>query len=366
MLFRSATPAAWFGILGIIVWTIVVKRIGSRITGALTLVLGGIAYAMYGVVNTVTGFMIVTAFVNFMAYGFCNTAAQVMIAHWFPTRKGLALGWATMGSNFSGALFVPLLLLFVGMRGINFSFFGIGVLMVIVAVIYFVLVRDMPEELGCAPDNGNVTPEELEAAKKEAAEYKSPWTVGKLLKQKNVWFVSIGFGAYIMITVALVSQLIPRLVAGGWDPNKATSMMTIAALLGVAGSYATGWLDEKIGTKKTSVIYGIWYLVAVIFCAVPATDLTMYLSVFFLGIGLGGIGNLVPSLIGSLFNRHDFALGLGVINFINLVMRSFTFSILAFGLNNLGGYSGAYAIFAVINVIGIIFIALVKEEELKP
>lgn len=361
----SATPAAWFGILGVIVWTWVVKRIGSRITGALTMVLGAIAYAMYGIVSTVTGFMVVTAVVNFMAYGFCNTAAQVMIAHWFPTRKGLALGWATMGTNLSSAVFVPLLMLFIGFRGVNFSYFGVGILMLIAAVIYYALVRDMPEEYGCAPDNGALTAEEIKAAEKEIAEYKSPWTVGKLLKNKYVWLTSIGFGAFIMVTVALISQLIPRLTAAGWEQSKATSMMTVAAVLGLAGSYLTGWLDEKIGTKKASIIYGLWYLVAVILCVVPATDATMYLSVFFLGIGIGGIGNLLPSMISSLFNRYDFALALGVINVISLVMRSFTFSIMAFGLSNLGGYSGAYAIIAVINVIGIIAVALIKEEQLK-
>ena len=362
----SATPAAWFGIIGVAFWTVVVQKLGTRKVGAISLVLGAVSYALYGVVSTVTGFFVVTALVNFMAYGFCNTAAQVMIAHWFPTRKGLALGWATMGTNLSSAVFVPLLMVLVGMGGVNGSFFAVGVLVLITAVIYGLLVRDTPEEYGSTPDNGALTEEEIQANLKEIAEYKSPWTVGKLLTNKQVWLTSLAYGVYILVTVALISQLIPRLTAGGWTQEKATGMMTVAAVLGLLGSYVTGWMDQKIGTKRTSVIYGIWYLAAVLSCCLPASDFAMYLSVFLIGIGIGGIGNLFPSMVGNLFNRHDFARALGVMNVVTLILRSFAFSILAFGLENLGGYSGAYAIVAVINVVGIICCCLIKDAPVTP
>ncbi len=360
-----ATPAAWFGLLGAIVWAVIVNRIGSRLGGAIALVLGGICYSMYGVVSSAIGFFIVTALVNFMAYGYCNTAAQVMIAHWFPVKKGLALGWATMGQNLCSAIFIPILLVLIRFNGINGSFFDVGICMIIFAVIYYIAARNTPEDIGCLPDNGVFSADELKKEAEEQADYKSPWTVGKLLSNRQVWFTSLGYGIYILVTVALISQMIPRLMSGGWDQTKATGMMTVAAILGLFGSYITGWLDQKIGTKKASIAYGIWYLIAVVLCAVPASTPVLYLSVLFTGIGIGGIGNLFPSMIATLFNRHDFVRALGVMNVISLLIRSVTFSIMAFGLSRFGGYGGAYAIIAVLNVVGIILVASIKASRIE-
>lgn len=360
-----ATPAAWFGILGVVVWTVIIKKIGARILGAFTLLCAGVSFALYAVVNDYIGFLVVTSLVNFMAYGYCMTAAQVLITNWFPTKKGLALGWSTMGTNLSGAIICPLIIFFIGFFGVNGSYVGVGAIIAVTAVVWYIFVRDMPEECGCEPDNGDYDKAAFEADMIKAAAYKSPWTAGKFLRKKNIWFLSLGFGIYIIVTVSMVSQMIPRLVAGGWSQDYATTMLAAASIWGMAGSYITGWIDQKIGTKMASIIVGIVYLIACIMCCLPATNLTMYLSLFFIGIGIGGIGNLFPSMLSNQVARYDFPLLLGVANVITLILRSFTFSIFAFGMER-GGYPVAYGIIAVMNVIGVIFVALTKDKKLEP
>ena len=299
-----------------------------------------------------------------MACGFSETAAKVMIANWFPTRKGLALGWATMGNNLSSATIVPLLLVFISWRGVNGSYQIVGIIMAVVAVFFFLCTRSTSEELGIAPDNGEVTPEKLAAIRREAMDYKSPWTVGKMLKTKQLWLCGLGYGSMIMITVAEISQLIPRLTAGGWSTQRATGAMTVCALLGLVGSYGTGWLDQKIGCKKTSLLCASWFLLSVIFCILPSNDFTLSASVFFLGFGVGAVGNLFPSMLSDLFNRHDFVKAVGIANVMVMLLRSLTFSILAFGLAKFGSFNGAFILFAIISVIGLICLILLRDERI--
>ena len=138
--------------------------------------------------------------------------------------------------------------------------------------------------------------------------------------------------------------------------------MTVAAIFGFFGSYATGWLDQKIGTRKASIIYAVWYLIALLLCALPATPITLYLSVFFTGVGIGGIGNLFPSMTATVFGRFDFVRAMGVLDPITSIVRSFAFVILAFSLERTGAYHLSYWIIAGLDVVAIILIALIHDE----
>ncbi len=365
-LLSMTTPASWVGLLGSVAcsWAIA-KFKSNRVAMLITAVLGGITYMCYGVVTTLAGFTVVTAMANFFGMGYCWTCANALMASWFPTKKGLALGWATMGQNLCSATFVLLLTAFMGWAGLNGSFYIMGGLLIVAGIFSFIVMRDTPEEMGCAPDNGTVTREELEANRREMEAYKSPWNAKTLLLNKQVWLIGLGFGIFIICNVACISQLIPRLVMAGWAPPKAIASMTVAAVLGLLGSYLTGWLDQKIGTKKASIAYGCWYVVTLITCAIPSNNVYLqYLSVFMIGIAIGGIGNLFPSMTATLFGRYDFVRAMGVLNPITNIVRSFAFIIMGAGLSMTGTYHLAYGMVAVLSVIGIILVACIDEKQI--
>ena len=203
----------------------------------------------------------------------------------------------------------------------------------------------------------------MEAARREMENYHSPWNAKSLLCNKQVWFIGLGFGIFIVCTVSCISRLIPRLIMTGWEPPKAIASMTVAAILGLIGSYLTGWLDQKIGTKKASIGYGVWYLVTLIACAIPSNNVYLqYFTVFMIGMAIGGIGNLFPSMVGTLFGRYDFVRAMGVLNPITNIVRSFAFVIMGVGLSLTGTYHLAYGMVAVLCVIGIILVACIDDK----
>ena len=360
------TPASWIGLLGSVACSWFIAKVNSnRRAMLITAVLGGISYMLYGVVTSLVGFTVVTALANFFGMGYCWTCANALMASWFPTKKGLALGWATMGQNLCSATFVILLSLFMSWTSLNGSFYIMGALLVVAGIFSFIVMRDTPEEMGCAPDNGSVSKEELEANRREAEAYKSPWNAKTLLLNKEVWLIGLGFGIYIICNVACISRLIPRLIMAGWAPPMATGAMTVAAILGLLGSYTTGWLDQKIGTKKASIAYGCWYVVTLITCAIPSNNLYLqYFSVFMIGIAIGGIGNLFPSMTATLFGRYDFVRAMGVLNPITNIVRSFAFVIMGVGLSMTGTYHLAYGAVAVLCVVAIILVACINDKQI--
>ncbi|HBW35556.1 peptide-methionine (R)-S-oxide reductase [Desulfosporosinus sp. BICA1-9] len=68
-----------------------------------------------------------------------------LITNWFPTKKGLALGWATMGMPLATAVFVPLIAFLFGTLGIALtvtkSFTGAYIAFVFVDIIAIVIIK---------------------------------------------------------------------------------------------------------------------------------------------------------------------------------------------------------------------------------
>ena len=145
------TPASWLGLVGAALSSWLITKRGNRIILLVSAVLGGITYMCYGVVHGLVGFTVITALANFFGMSYCWTCANALMASWFPTKKGLALGWATMGQNLCSATFVLLLTAFVAWAGVNGSFYLMGLLLIAAGIFAFLVMRDTPEELGCRP-----------------------------------------------------------------------------------------------------------------------------------------------------------------------------------------------------------------------
>lgn len=83
------------------------------------------------------------------------------------------------------------------------------------------------------------------------------------------------------------------------------------------------------------------------------------------GIGIGGIGNLVPSMQGSMFGRYDFLTANRIIAPINMIIRTFAMTIIGYCLSHGLGYTGAYIMMVIAVAIGTICIAFIKEPKKK-
>ena len=351
-----STPAAWCSIPGGIVFAWLCGKKGVKFTMVTTLVASGVIFALYGFSSNLVMYIILAALINFTTAGFSHVAGNTLMASWFPRKKGLALGWATIGQNLSTALFVPLVSWLIAGFGTGVGLSWIALAMVAFAAVCAFLIKNTPEEIGCTPDNDVLTREEIDDLMKDYNEYKSPFTAKSLLKMKETWMIGLGFGALYMVTIGLVSQLVPRLMTLGYDQNTALSYMTIAAIFGCFGSYCWGFIDQLLTTRKASIVYAFWYIAALALQCVPFTKATMVASIFMIGFGIGGIGNLASSIVATKFGRYDFVKAWGVIYPIMSIVRCSAYAVLAFGLANLGGYAGAYMIFIVINVIAVYLI----------
>ena len=240
----------------------------------------------------------------------------------------------------------------------------IAVACFVMAVLSIFWVKDEPEDVGATPDNEPINKAEADALRKAAEEEAKKLTLGVIAKNRNTWLIGFGHGLLWMTTIGLVSNMVTKFIMIGIPQPTAILMMTVAAIFGIIGSYIWGWLDQKFSTKKASLMYGVWYIVSLLLMIFNNGSMAMtVLCAFFVGFGIGGIGNLIPSMIGTCFGRFGFIQANRLIAPVNTLVRCT--GLIIIGIVGVQRLNFSYWIFMVGTVVAIILISFIKEPERK-
>lgn len=361
-LLAVATPAGIIGIIGNFVFSRIVIKAKAKIVAGVTMIATGVCFAVLGVAPSVPVYFVAMCLVCFFASGFGLSAQPVFMAHWFPKKKGIALGWSTMGAPFSSAFFVPGFSMLFGMAGLTKAFLIIGIVVILIGIISFFWAKDYPEEVGAYPDN--MIPDRMEEVQShEATEEKSQFTLKALLKDKDMWLIAIGFGLMWMTLVGIISQFIPRMMSVGYEQEQALLMLTIISIIAIPGSYFWGWLDSKTGTKKASFIFAFSYVIALIALITSYNVVIVWIGCICAGFGIGGLLNLLTSMVISVYGRKDFVFANSIIVPIASILRVLAFMVVAVLLQiSQGSYTLPYIVFIVIDIIGACLILMVTDK----
>lgn len=364
VLLSFSTPANWIGVIGALVFSQIIVKKGSRFVAAIGLIAQGVISIWFGNIQSVASYAIAISALNFFVSGFGYVVPGTLMNVWFPRKKGLALGWATMGMGLCTATFVALISMLYNRLGIPVTMTIVGLVLIALGITAIFWVKDTPELAGVYPDNDPNSTHDLEKTAKRIQAYRSPFTVKNLLKDKDMWLISLGYGCVWLVTIGIVSQYVVRLISVGYTEKFALTMLSSAAVFCLIGSYLWGWLDHRVGTKKASMIYVLSYIVTLILLLLDENKnivLTFVTSIA-VGSGLAGIKNFITSMTGSVYGRYDFAAANRLITPIANSIRALPFVILGLSMKYTGGFNLAYLIFIGIDLAGLILISLITSQ----
>lgn len=364
------------GLVGVVFFIIagqVNRKIGARLTSGICCIISGVAYILACNAPNVVLYTVAMCFVygGIMSAGY--VAGGTLVATWFPKKKGVVMGYTTMGHNLASAFYVQLVAVLiapmvVGMADIGQNFktgiVPIGVGAIVLGILGMLFIRNTPQERGLNPDNVSDEVYAAEYDTTDEVEGDGGWTTGKLLKTKELWLAAITTGFFQICSVGVMSQLVKRNVELGFQQQEAMNVMTILALGGVVGSWLVGVIDDKIGTKKTMVGFGVWYAIALLlnFTAVDQVTPLVYASLFMIAMGIGGSANFTTSLPASIFGRHGFDKVNSVIFPIQGAVTALCF--LVNGTVQLitgGQIRMAYLVFAGVALVNVLLVLIVNE-----
>ncbi len=372
ILYSLSSIATVLGILGSILFgKLAAMKTASKIWGC-SLILTGVfaliwsrvaGLALAGQAQTALivyciGYFVcyVTALCNAMLLGY-----QVM-AKWFPTKKGIAVGIATAGYPLSAATTTKFAAAYAGPSMGTFHII-LGVIAIVIAIIVFAFAKDFPEEKGAYPDNNHNF--DFETAKKEFAESMeylktSKWTVKKCLTTGRMWhmWITVGIGGFM--SMGIMSNFLNKFLEQGYETNTIYAMLGIAGVLAIPGSFFIGWLDYKLGTKKTTILINVLAAIAV---ALNLTNVHTlhYVALPILALMLGGSSNMMVSCTTVIWGRYDFQNAFRVIQPLNAIMTGIGITVVGIVGTNIN-YMTAYKVLMVLAIISVIAACTLKIE----
>lgn len=362
LVLSMGTIAGIVGFLFFILFGQINIKLGAKNTSAICMFLAGTFYIGLGMSNSIITYAICLCVVTGAVMSGGYISGGVLVAKWFPKRKGVVMGYTTMGHNLASAFYVPMIAFLVNTFGLQKGVMVPSVLVIILGIVGLCMVKNTPQERNMYPDNVTKEVYEAEYCLEEDEDVTAGWTTKKLLAEREVWLTALTTGIYQLVTVGVMTQLVVRNMQLGFTQTQAISIMTLLAAIGVFGSWLFGILDDKYGTKKTMVVFGIWYMIALIFNVMETTT-TIYISVFMIGMAIGGSANFTTSLPAAVFGRYGFEKVNSVIFPIQGIITSLNFLLSGISIAITGSLRGSYIVFICIIVVNIFLIKLVNEHK---
>ncbi|MCI1655481.1 MAG: MFS transporter [Lachnospiraceae bacterium] len=354
-----STPASIIALFIVVIFGGLAKKFGLKRVMVITMFAAGAATICYGNAPTIALYAVFLVAMVALINAFALTLGLSICTNWFPTKKGVIMGFTTIGMNLASALISQILNQLSSRSNIAVAITIMGCVIIIVGILTAIFIKDTPEKAGCYPDND---PEIAKLIQKEekALEGSSEIGYGEALKNPKTWIFGIAYGFFGLATVGIMSQLAGYfMTVKHYSLQTSLNIITIAAVIGVVGSIIWGIVDQKVGTKKASILFGIWYSIGILLL-LSSNNIIMVVGIVMLGAGIGGNGNFAPSMAALVYGRRDFPICYSVLNMIVGIVRSCSFVLLAILRSAFGGYTVPYVVFALIALAGGLMLIGVK------
>lgn len=318
----------------------------------------------YNFVNSFTAYVICVMLVLFGEVGLGPFGVPMLVQNWFPTKKGLAMGWVTVGNNL-GSIFINWLLVgswaAFGLKGGFFPWAAIGLVGVLLIAFF---IKEYPEQHGLRPDNDtSMSREEADRLLKAGLEYAktSPWTMKKLFKTPQTWKIAIGVGFLGMGGIGVITMMVPCFISKGFSDTTAMFMMSAAAVAAIPCSIGLGVIDSKFGTKKAALAIIVFAFCSLCFMALPV-KWTVWVGAVGGAAMMGCTNNILASLTSSVFGRYDFQKAFPTLYPVFCIIQSSGLAIVGTLSDISGGFTVPYLVLAGANLVGFIIIMSLKDE----
>jgi MFS family permease len=299
------------------------------------------------------------------AGGAALSTGSAVVARWFDTHRGAAIGVAAGGMSAGQLIMIPLatwLTLGWGWRT-SVMWLGIGLLLIVLPLAAW-LVRNTPEERGLRPFGA--TGATLTAAQATAARQAGRITVTEAAQTLPFWLLMGTFFVCGYTSVGMIgTHFIPHALEHNFTAMQASAALGVMGAMNIVGTIGAGWLCDRVGRRGPLAIFYFVRGLSLIFLLyvwnVPS--LHFWAAVF----GLNYISTVPPTttLTANIYGRFSVGELSGWIFFAHQVGAAIAAALAGWVYEATGSYSPAFVSAALMGFLAAGMSLMIREEPIS-
>ena len=137
--------------------------------------------------------------------------------------------------------------------------------------------------------------------------------------------------------------------------------MSVGGIVSALISFISGVIDQKWGTKKTTILYCLLCLISyIILIFVTMQPIVAFFLVFIVGLN-GAPGNLTPSMFITKFGPENYTAVNRLLMPVVMVLRSCSYFVVGMAMSIRGNMADIYIVLSVIIVISLILLLFINK-----
>lgn len=328
-----------------------VRRIGTRLTIALSGLLAGLGFVLTSFIGE--GGLLLLYLTYAVVSGFGIGVAYIVIIStvnsWFPDRKGFSSGALMMGFGASSLILGNLAdMLFktnVGWRS-TYVIFGIAIGIVLVVSSFFIYSPDAGTELPAPKKKKGSRSEDF-----EVRDYKP----SEMLRRFTFWRAFLCLVCITAVGNSVISFARDLALSVGAGAALATTLVGVLAVCNGLGRIVTGAVFDSMGRRFTMIAANLLTIAAAAITLLAVSIDSLPLCVIGLcltGMSYGTSPTVSSAFVVSFYGQKHFATNLGMMNF-NLMVASFMATACSALLTATGGYTAPFILLLSLSVVAL-------------
>jgi sugar phosphate permease len=289
-------------------------RFGTRVVIALALLLMGVTMICTGLAKSF-GFALSMRLLTGVGNGAAFVPAMALGSVWFSTKKrgfatGIVSGGIGLGTLLSGVI-VPNILYSYKPDGWRYSWYILGTIVILAAILVSVFLRNQPGDRGLLPVGQK---EAIQSQKLSSLGKVSSMNWSMVYKMKELWYLGIVyffFGlSYIIYMVFFAAYLVNEM---GYTEAWAGGLWAAVGGLSIFCGIIWGGISDRIGRGKGASLAYLVLGISYIIYALLKNEAGFYLSAIFFGLTAWSIPTIMAAAAGDFVGPGLAPAGLGFI-----------------------------------------------------